>query len=180
MSPVPFGGSERGTLGLEWELALVDLETRELSGRAHEVLDAVGATDDGPIRGEYLATMVELVSGVHPRVGDAVAAGGVLPAQADAITSVLADLPADLPAEAVRAGEGTMIGLAGSHHGVELRRLSGHLLEVLAPDVAEGHEAARLERELAAARKNRHLAFFRESGRVSFRRVSDGLCGRGP
>ncbi len=73
MSPVPFGGSERGTLGLEWELALVDLETRELSGRAHEVLDAVGATDDGPIRGEYLATMVELVSGVHPRVGDAVA-----------------------------------------------------------------------------------------------------------
>ena len=104
-----------------------------------------------------------------PLVGDAVAAGGVLPAQADAITSVLADLPADLPAEAVRAGEGTMIGLAGSHHGVELRRLSGHLLEVLAPDVAEGHEAARLERELAAARKNRHLAFFRESGRVSFR-----------
>lgn len=71
--PIDFVPSARGSLGLEWELALVDLDTRQLASRAPEVLAAVGAREDGPVRGEYLATMVELVTGVHPDVAGAVA-----------------------------------------------------------------------------------------------------------
>lgn len=80
---IPFHPSARGSIGLEWELNLVELDSRGLSGRAPELLGALGATPAGPVRGEYLASMVELVSGVHTRVPDAVAElthllGGVL------------------------------------------------------------------------------------------------------
>lgn len=51
----------------------MDRSTRQLSPRAAELLGAVGAEPDGPIRGEYLTTMVELVSGVHGRVDAALA-----------------------------------------------------------------------------------------------------------
>ena len=37
---------------------------RGLAPRASDLLDAVGAVPDGPIVGEYLTTMVELVSGI--------------------------------------------------------------------------------------------------------------------
>ena len=47
--------------------------TGALAPRASEVLDALGAADDGPIVGEYLTTMIELVSGVHATVDAAVA-----------------------------------------------------------------------------------------------------------
>lgn len=73
MAPIAFAPSARGTIGLEWEVALVDLGTRALSPRAGEVLALVGGggkTD--PIRGEYLASMVELVTGVHATVDRAV------------------------------------------------------------------------------------------------------------
>ncbi|MDN5571936.1 MAG: YbdK family carboxylate-amine ligase [Propionibacteriaceae bacterium] len=70
---VPFTPSDRGTIGLEWELFVTDAATGALAPRASELLDAVGATDSGPIVGEYLTTMIELVSGVHANVDDAVA-----------------------------------------------------------------------------------------------------------
>jgi carboxylate-amine ligase len=70
---IEFASSAQSSVGIEWELALVDLETGELAPMAAEVLAALGAHDDGPIRKEYLKNMVELVSGVHLRVGDAVA-----------------------------------------------------------------------------------------------------------
>lgn len=70
---VEFGAAGRGTVGLEWEMFLVDLETRELSPRAPEVLEALGAGKDTPVRGEYLSCMVELVTSVHTSIPDAVA-----------------------------------------------------------------------------------------------------------
>lgn len=72
MTPLRFTPSRRGTIGLEWELFLTDAATGALAPRAAEVLAATGAGDDGAIVGEYLTTMVELVSGVHDRVADAV------------------------------------------------------------------------------------------------------------
>jgi len=70
---IDFAPSKQSSVGIEWELALVDLDTGELSPSAEPVLEACGATDDTPIRKEFLKNMVELVSGVHDRVGDAVA-----------------------------------------------------------------------------------------------------------
>lgn len=73
VAPIPFGSSTRGSLGLEWELFVVDAATGALAPRAPELLDALGATEDGAIVGEYLTTMIELVSGVHATVPDALA-----------------------------------------------------------------------------------------------------------
>ncbi len=70
---VDFAPSARSTVGIEWELALVDLETLELTPAADALLRGVGGSEDTPIRKEYLQNMVEIVSGAHRVVGDAVA-----------------------------------------------------------------------------------------------------------
>ncbi|AMB60340.1 glutamate--cysteine ligase [Microterricola viridarii] len=72
---ISFAESARSSVGIEWELALVDGESGELVGVAAEVLEAL-AGDDGSrhphITGELLLNTVELVSSVHTSVGDAV------------------------------------------------------------------------------------------------------------
>ncbi len=92
-------------------------------------------------------------------VGAAACAGNVLPGQAEAITSVLADLPDDFPTQVVEEGQALMVGFAATHNAVELRRLSSHLLDVLDPAGAEAKEARRLERDHRSALRNRHLNF---------------------
>ena len=94
-----------------------------------------------------------------PVVAAAAARGEVLPEQVQAITDVLDDLPADFDATRLRQAEELMVGFAESHNATELRALSQYLLEVLDPDTAEACEAARLERDLRAAKHNRHLTF---------------------
>jgi carboxylate-amine ligase len=73
---VPFGGSPRPTIGIEWEIALVDKVTRDLSNTAAAVFDSVGdlcAHDGTPqVTKELLRNTVELVTGVHNTVGEAV------------------------------------------------------------------------------------------------------------
>lgn len=69
---ISFAKSEQSTLGIEWELALVDAGTLELSPRAPIVLAALGGAETGPYRAEFLSHMVELVTGVHRVVGEAV------------------------------------------------------------------------------------------------------------
>lgn len=71
---VDFAQSPRSTLGIEWELALVDKENLDLVPRAGEVLNLVAdAGLDSCIVGEMLTNTVEVVTGVHERVSDAVA-----------------------------------------------------------------------------------------------------------
>ena len=70
-------------------------------------------------------------------VAAAAASGGVLPAQAEAITGVSDDLPEDFPADVIAQGQQLMVGFADTHNSAELRRLTGHLVEVLAPDTVE-------------------------------------------
>jgi len=65
-----FAKSERSTLGVEWELALVDLETRELAPRGPELLASVG---DERLVGEFLTNTIELVTGVHRSAASAIA-----------------------------------------------------------------------------------------------------------
>ncbi|MFQ6326626.1 glutamate--cysteine ligase [Nocardia sp. CWNU-33] len=73
---VLFQGSPRPTIGIEWEIALVDKVTRDLSNTAAAVFDSVGdlrAHDGTPqVTKELLRNTVELVTGVHNTVGEAV------------------------------------------------------------------------------------------------------------
>ena len=94
-----------------------------------------------------------------PIVSAASLEGAALPQQARAITRVLSDLPEDLPAAVVTQAEVLMVGYAGQFNSAELSKLSRHLLEVLAPEIAEASEAERLEREYQQAVRNRHLEF---------------------
>jgi glutamate---cysteine ligase / carboxylate-amine ligase len=71
---VPFRPSARPTLGVEWEVALVDRSTGDLVNRAAEVLAAVrpeGAAEHPQITKELLSNTVELVTGVHDTVAEA-------------------------------------------------------------------------------------------------------------
>ena len=73
---IDFARSERSTLGLEWELAVVDRRTGDLVPAAPEILSRVDThAEDGSERvtAELLTNTVEVVSGVHRRVGDGVA-----------------------------------------------------------------------------------------------------------
>lgn len=70
MATMEFAQSGRATLGIEWELALVDPASGDLVGRAAEVVEAM---NDPRVVGEFLTNTVELVTGVHQKVGDATA-----------------------------------------------------------------------------------------------------------
>lgn len=72
---ITFAESERSTLGVEWELALVDKSTGELVQIADDVLHEL-SDDEGTghpqITHELLLNTVELVSRVHHRVDETV------------------------------------------------------------------------------------------------------------
>ncbi|GAA5048693.1 glutamate--cysteine ligase [Nocardia callitridis] len=73
---VSFGGSPEPTLGVEWEIALVDKVSRDLSNTAAAVFDSLDdprAHDGTPqVSKELLRNTVELVTGVHHTVGEAI------------------------------------------------------------------------------------------------------------
>lgn len=73
---IDFARSARSTLGLEWELAVVDRTSGDLVPAAPEILAAVEThADDGSERvtTELLTNTVEIVTGVNRTVGDGVA-----------------------------------------------------------------------------------------------------------
>jgi carboxylate-amine ligase len=96
---LPFASSDRSTVGLEWELALVDTDSGELRQAATAVLDAVHASeglDDplGPqVSGELLLNTVEVSSGKCRTVGEA---GTRLVACLDRVREVAAPLRIEL------------------------------------------------------------------------------------
>ena len=89
---IDFHASAGPSLGVEWELALVDPVTRDLVPRATEVLDAV-RLDDGvahpKVHGELLRNTVELVSGVCGTVAEAVSDVGGTLGEVRAVTDAL-------------------------------------------------------------------------------------------
>lgn len=68
---VKFARSAQSTIGVEWEMAIVDASTLEQVPGADLVLERVEDPEHGPIRGEYLDSMIELVTGVHDRADGA-------------------------------------------------------------------------------------------------------------
>ena len=75
---LPFAASSQSTLGIEWELALVDAATGDLRAEAPDVIaEALQTAGLGPeeehphVTAEMLQNTVELVTGVHRTVGSA-------------------------------------------------------------------------------------------------------------
>ncbi|MGZ6753935.1 MAG: glutamate--cysteine ligase [Nocardioides sp.] len=72
---IDFHGSAEPTIGVEWEFALVDRTTRDLSGTAAELFAAAGPelVEEGRLHQELLRNTVEVVTGICPSVPAAVA-----------------------------------------------------------------------------------------------------------
>ena len=94
----------------------------------------------------------------------ALAEGRLLVDQAQVIVAAVEALPADLDDRIRVDAQASLVGYAVHHDARELRILGNRILEVVAPEVGEAHEAKQLlereEREAAAA--------------ASFRMVEDG------
>lgn len=71
---IEFHASREPTLGVEWELALVDRRSRDLVNEAEHLFARAKArmTDPGRVHQELLRNTVEIVSGVCHTVGEAI------------------------------------------------------------------------------------------------------------
>ncbi|MGZ8803616.1 MAG: glutamate--cysteine ligase [Mycobacterium sp.] len=67
---IDFVGSPRPTLGVEWEFALVDAETRDVSNVATEVIEEIGENNPR-VHKELLRNTVEIVTGINDSVPEA-------------------------------------------------------------------------------------------------------------
>ena len=71
---IPFSSSERASLGVEWELQLVDRETRELTAGAVEILEEMrpdGAEEHPKAKHELLQSTIEIITGICTTVAEA-------------------------------------------------------------------------------------------------------------
>jgi carboxylate-amine ligase len=72
---IPFSSSPRSSLGVEWELELVDRRTRHLRSGASEILGELSAEVDGDehpkAKHELLESTVEIITDVCSTVGEA-------------------------------------------------------------------------------------------------------------
>src|SRR3954466_1614362 len=80
-SHIDFAGSARPTVGVEWEFALVDAETRDLSNEAAAVIAEIG--ENPRVHKELLRNTVEVVTGICDTAGQAMEAlrSSLLPAR---------------------------------------------------------------------------------------------------
>src|SRR6188472_3316946 len=70
---IDFAGSARTSLGVEWELELVDLDTRELTGASDAILAAVSPNGDGEhpkAKHELLQSCIEVITGICQTVAE--------------------------------------------------------------------------------------------------------------
>ncbi len=71
---IPFTSSPRSSLGIEWELELVDPETRQLASAASDLLAELAAPFDGEhpkAKHELFESTVEIITGVCSSVAEA-------------------------------------------------------------------------------------------------------------
>jgi YbdK family carboxylate-amine ligase len=73
---IPFNASERSSLGIEWELMLVDRETRELASGAAEILPGIvpeGMSEHPFAKHELFLSTIEVITGICQDVPEALA-----------------------------------------------------------------------------------------------------------
>src|SRR4051812_20874681 len=134
-----------------------ELELRAAAQAARaEVGQSVGATSAaswwaGETRtsrsaAHRLMRLAQALDGERERVGEALAAGALVVDQAEGIVAALDALPPHpVDPELVRAAEAQLIVL--DHDAGRLRVLGGRILDLVAPEVSEAHEARLLEQE---------------------------------
>jgi hypothetical protein len=91
-------------------------------------------------------------------VAAALAAGRCSVAQARVIVQVLDELPDRVGPDVIESAEVTLVGHAARFRPSQLRRLGRHILDVVAPEIAEAEEARRLTDEERHAREKTRLA----------------------
>jgi carboxylate-amine ligase len=71
---IDFNPSPRSSLGVEWELMLVDRETRALTSGAAEILEEMAPGGEHPkAKKELLQSTIEVITGVCGTVSEATA-----------------------------------------------------------------------------------------------------------
>lgn len=83
----------------------------------------------------------------RPQVRQGLAAGAVNVEQAHVLTRALDELPDSLAPDLAAEAEAVLVGYAGEHDAKALKILGRRVLDAVAPEVAEAHEAALLDRE---------------------------------
>ncbi|HZE51137.1 MAG TPA: glutamate--cysteine ligase [Jatrophihabitantaceae bacterium] len=71
---IDFSSSQRTSLGVEWELELVDLDTRQLASASDDILVAISPNGDGDhakAKHELLQSCVEVITGICQTVAQA-------------------------------------------------------------------------------------------------------------
>lgn len=96
--------------------------------------------------------LAQALDGHRARVRDALAEGSIVVEQAAVIVRALEELPHDLGPAVVTKAEQELVALAHEHDARTLRVLGRRILDVIAPDVAEAHEARLLAAEEREAR----------------------------
>ena len=99
----------------------------------------------------------------HVDVGDALAQGALRTEQARVIVDALDALPAKVGVAVREEASRTMLELAVRHDAAELKQLGKRILDLVAPEVGESHEARKLAEEEARA-----------AATVALRMVDDG------
>lgn len=74
MVQIPFNPSERSSLGIEWELQLVDVKTRELTSGAVDILEEISPAGEDELpkaKLELFQSTVEVITGICQTVSEA-------------------------------------------------------------------------------------------------------------
>ena len=118
------------------------------------------------------------LTGRFTTTADALATGEISAEQAHAIVGTLDELPPEMSPERVQAGEATLLDFAHRLGPKELERCARHVLDVIAPELAELKDAERLERQEKEARRTRFLRFFNDGHGATYGRfkvsIGDG------
>src|SRR4051795_7167295 len=93
------------------------------------------------------------------RVADAAASGAVTWEQAAVLVACLDALPGDLDPDLKTRAEAHLVAEAGHFEPTALRRLGRHVLQVVAPDLADAEEERALVAEEGRARAETRLTF---------------------
>ncbi len=121
---------------------------------------------------------VGCVAGSHDRPATLSPSGRLHVEQAEVILRALDDLPADLDPSLVQDAEAHLLAEAEHFDARALKRFGRRLLEVVAPDAADAHEAQLLEREERDAAAATRLTMWEDGhGKVHGRFTLDTLTG---
>jgi len=139
------------------EAQLVELKTRLLAHADRlDVAGKTGATSTANWHAHTTHTTraaahraMRLANGLdeHDLTRQALAAGRVHVEQAEVILRALSELPGDLDPDLIQQAEAHLLDQAGEFDAKTLKTLGRRILDVIAPSVADAHEAKLLERE---------------------------------